>query len=260
MKLIDLSISIEDNTINDPPYQRPHVRILKHKDTVEQMLSMFPGVTPEDLPGGNGWGIDFLDVCTHAGTHLDAPIHYYPTMNGGEPAWSIDQVPLEWCIGNGVVMDFSDRGNGYKVTAKDMEDYCKKINYEIKEGDIVLIRSGAAAYFNTDKYLLSGVGMGYDSTMWLINHGVHVMGTDAWSWDVPLQLEAEEYKKTKDPSIIWEGHRVGKERAYCHLEKLANLDKLPPTGFQFQCFPIKIAGASAGWCRAVAILDEEQEG
>jgi len=30
---------------------------------------------------------------------------------------------------------------------------------------------------------------------------------------------------------------------------------LPPTGFTVACFPVKIRSASAGWTRAVAILD-----
>jgi kynurenine formamidase len=40
------------------------------------------------------------------------------------------------------------------------------------------------------------------------------------------------------------------------LEKLHNLEALPSHGFTISCFPHKIRGASAGWTRAVAILDE----
>lgn len=45
------------------------------------------------------------------------------------------------------------------------------------------------------------------------------------------------------------------EKAYCHIEKLTNLDKLPITGFKFYCFPIKIKDASAGWTRAIAVIE-----
>ena len=61
------------------------------------MGKFFPGATIDDLPEGNGWAIDFAQLCTHSGTHLDAPWHYYPTMNNGEKAWTIDEVPLKWC-------------------------------------------------------------------------------------------------------------------------------------------------------------------
>jgi len=54
---------------------------------------------------------------------------------------------------------------------------------------------------------------------------------------------------------VWKSHYLGKEREYCHIERLANLDKIPaPFGFKVAAFPIKIEGASAGWFRVVAIL------
>jgi len=52
-----------------------------------------------------------------------------------------------------------------------------------------------------------------------------------------------------------EEHKAGREIGYCHLEKLHNLESLPAHGFTICCFPAKIRGASAGWTRAVAILD-----
>jgi kynurenine formamidase len=66
---------------------------------------------------------------------------------------------------------------------------------------------------------------------------------------------ARRYAETKDAALIWEGHRAGMVRAYCHIEKLANLEALPATGFQVACFPFKIKAASAGFTRAVAIFE-----
>ena len=92
------------------------------------------------------------------------------------------------------------------------------------------------------------------STMYFLDRGVKVMGIDAWGFDRPFVNIAEEYKQTGDASIIWEAHYAGIETPYCHLEKLANLDLLPPHGFKVACFPVKITGASAGWCRPVGIV------
>ena len=61
-------------------------------------------------------------------------------------------------------------------------------------------------------------------------------------------------RETGDPSIIWEGHKAGREIGYCHMEKLGNLEALPAFGFTVSCFPVKIHKASAGWTRAVAII------
>jgi kynurenine formamidase len=76
--------------------------------------------------------------------------------------------------------------------------------------------------------------------------------------DPPMMIPiiAKEFQKSRDASIIWEGHFAGIEKGYCHMEKLTNLDILPAVGFTFFCFPVKIRGASAGWIRAVALVDD----
>lgn len=132
----------------------------------------------------------------------------------------------------------------------------KDKQYTLQDGDIVLLRTGADKWWGKKEYLMAGAGMSAEATLWLIDHGAHVVGTDGWSWDVPLPIEAEEFARNGDASIIWEGHRVGREKAYCHIEKLTNLDQLPLTGFTVSCLPVKIKDASAGWCRCVAIFYE----
>ena len=60
----------------------------------------------------------------------------------------------------------------------------------------------------------------------------------------------------RDAGAISEGHKVGRDIGYCHLEKLHNLEALPGDGFTIACFPFKIRGASAGFTRAVAIFED----
>jgi kynurenine formamidase len=98
--------------------------------------------------------------------------------------------------------------------------------------------------------------MGREATLYLTERGVRVTGTDAWSWDAPFVHTARQFAQSGDPSIIWEGHRAGMTTGYCHIEKLTNLDLLPPTGFEISCFPFKIKAASAGFVRAVAIFTD----
>ena len=57
-----------------------------------------------------------------------------------------------------------------------------------------------------------------------------------------------------DASLIWEGHKAGREGIFMHMEKLTRLDELPAHGFTVSCLPVKIKGGSAGWCRAIAML------
>lgn len=203
-----------------------------------------------------GWALELVQLSTHSGTHLDAPWHYHPTMDGGVKALTIDEVPLDWCVGNGVVLDFRQLPDGYLVQPEDIQRELQRIEYRLQPGDIVLAMTGADKFWGKPEYLIKGCGMGKAATLWLINQGIKVVGTDAWSWDRPLPLIAAEYAEKKDPSIIWEGHFASIEQGYCHIEKLTNLDTLPPYGFNFFCFPVKIKGASGGWIRAVAQVDE----
>lgn len=256
MKLVDLSRPLENTDYADPPGAAPRIEYFAHDQTAGQMLAFFPGVTREQLPGGEGWAIEQVTLSTHNGTHLDAPYHFHSTTNGGERAFTIDEMPLEWCWARGVKLDFRHFGDGYVVTAADIEAELARIGHELAENDIVLVNTAAGAAYGTPGYVATGCGMGREATNYLTSRGVKITGTDAWSWDAPFVHTAKRVAETGDAGLIWEGHRAGMDRAYGHIEKLANLETLPPTGFEVICFPVKIKAASAGWCRAVAVLKD----
>lgn len=255
-KIIDISIYLENDVVSDPDGYGPEITYFNHHDSVQQIQQFFPGLKKEDLPDGEGWAVEKVQLLTHNGTHLDAPYHFHSTMNIGQKSITIDEVPLDWCFRNGVKLDFRHFEDGYVVTEKDIEEELHRIDYELNPFDIVLVNTRAGSRYGCDDYVSSGCGMGFGATMYLLERGVKVTGTDAWSWDAPFVHTAERYRKTKNPSIIWEGHKAGKDIGYCHLEKLHNLEILPPNGFMVSCFPVKIRKASAGWTRAVAIIDE----
>lgn len=255
-KFIDLSVAVESGLPSDPPGMIPAVKYSDHRAGAEMMKLFFPGLKPEELPGGLGWAVESVELSTHSGTHMDAPWHYHPYMDGGAPALTIDQMPLEWGMGPGVVLDFSGKPDGYRIEPADIDRELDRIGHKLSAGDIVLARSGAAAYWGRPEYLVKGCGFGRDATLHLVEQGVHVVGTDAWSWDPPLPLTAKKFQETRDPKLVWEGHFAGIEKGYFQIEKLANLDQVPPVGFTFFCFPIKIKNASAGWIRAVAMIDD----
>ena len=177
-------------------------------------------------------------------------------MSKGERAITIDEVPLDWCLRPGVKLDFRHFADGYVVKATDMEAELKRIGHQLQPLDIVVVNTSAAERYGHPDYLMKGCGMGREATNYLTERGVRVVGTDAWSWDAPFALTAQEYAKTGDASIIWEGHRAGMDIGYCQMEKLTNLDTLPGSGFEISCFPFKIKAASAGFTRTVAIFED----
>jgi kynurenine formamidase len=236
---------------------RPSIMYQTHEETVAEMQMFFPGLKAEELPGGLGFAAsEKLTLTTHNGTHLDAPWHYHPTMDGGKPAITIDEVPLDWCFRPGVKLDFRHFADGYVATAADIEAELARIGYDVQPLDIVLVNTAAGAALGGPDFLGSGCGIGYEATMYLTTRGVRVTGTDAWSWDAPFAHTARKVAETGDTSLIWEGHKAGRDIGYCHMEKLTNLDQLPDYGFTVSCFPAKVKRGSAGWTRAVAIFED----
>ncbi|HVE52166.1 MAG TPA: cyclase family protein [Ramlibacter sp.] len=236
--------------------QTPHIAYVNHKESVPGLLSFFPGLKAEDLPDGEAWAVEQVTISTHNGTHLDAPYHYHSTMNRGERAMTIDEVPLEWCFQPGVKLDFRHFPDGYVVQAADVEAELKRVGHTLQPLEIVVVNTRAGARYGNDDYVAAGAGMGYEATMYLLERGIRLTGTDAWSWDAPFVHTAKKYAASQDAGLIWEGHKAGRDIGYCHLEKLHNLEALPADGFYISCFPHKIRGASAGWTRAVAIFDD----
>jgi kynurenine formamidase len=254
-KIIDLSICIENDIKSDPEGYQPTIQYLNHKQTVNDVVKFFPGLTANDLPDGEGWAIERINLITHNGTHLDAPYHFSTIMDKDKRAITIDEVPLEWCFQPGVKLNFRHFADGYVVTRDDVINELERINYKLQPLDIVLVNTRAGSRYGHDDYVNAGCGMGHDATLYLLEHGVKITGTDAWSWDAPFVHTKEKFLDNHDSSLIWEGHKAGREISYCHLEKLHNLESLPDYGFLVSCFPVKIKAASAGWTRAVAILD-----
>jgi kynurenine formamidase len=251
-RIIDLSVPTESSPSEPLPLQVSHE---EHRRSVGLMQTIF-GCGEHDLPGGLGWANDSVSMISHAGTHVDAPWHYAPISEGGR-ARTIDEMPLEWFYSDGVVLDMRHKSPGSGVTVADLEEALERIGYRIKPLDIVMIQTGADKLWGKPEYFDAGCGMTRESTLWLLDQGVRVTGIDAWGWDRPFWAIREDFARTGDRSLLWGAHYAGIDREYCHIEKLANLDGLPrPYGFKVSCFPVKLAGGSAGWSRVVAILED----
>jgi kynurenine formamidase len=255
-EIIDLSMPISATVLTDPPPLRPKIRYSSHKAGVQQMLPFFPGLTAQDLPDGEAWAVEDLELSTHSGSHMDAPWHYHSTTDNGQKASpTIDEAPLDLFLRPGVKLDFRRFASGYVASADDIREELDRIGHTLRPLDIVLVNTCAAAAYGDDDYYNHGCGIGREGTNFLTDNGVQVVGTDAWSWDAPFIHTAKKFAETSDKSLIWEGHKAGRERPYYQMEKLHNLAALPSTGFTVACFPVKIERASAGWVRAVAWLD-----
>lgn len=253
-RLIDLSVPLVNEAVYEPfPAE---IRYLTHDGVGLDEMKHFFGIEEKDLvySGGLGWGSEEVKVITHCGTHVDAPYHYHP-ISEGRPARRIDEVPLEWCFAPGVMLDMRHKGPGEEITVADLQEALTKIDYRLSPGDIVLLQVGCDKRMESKAYF-DQPGLGREGTLWLTEQGIRVIGIDGYTLDRQFTAMVEDFRRTGDGHHIWPAHFAGITREYLQIEKLANLDQLPPYGFYVSCLPVKIAQASAAWCRATAIVPE----
>jgi kynurenine formamidase len=251
MRFVDLSAPIRPSPPETPEVLRTDIEYSGHAEgaaTIESLL----GVPGRLLRDGEGWAVEtFTRFGTHNSTHLDAPWHYNSHI-GGQPAQTIDELPLDWFLGAGVVLDMTGKEDGDAVTVADVEAELERIGHRLAERDIVLVRSGRDAFIDEPGYIALGPGVSAEATRWLYERGVRVMGIDAWGWDAPLHLQAQEALERDEAGVFWAAHQA--DLPYSQIERLVNLGELPPTGFQVACFPLRIERASGAPARVVAIL------
>ena len=256
VRLIDLSVPLAHQAASEP--LPPSIHYVDHAGEGLAQMRQFFGIEPEDLvwSGGQGWAVEEITAITHTGTHVDAPYHYGATSEG-RPTRTIDKVPLEWCFAPGVVIDVRHIAPDAMITVENLQAALAKIDYRLRPRDIVLLQTDADKRVGTAEYFAQP-GLGRESTLWLVEQGVRVIGIDAYTLDRPFAAMVADYRRTGDGRHIWPAHFAGITREYCQIEKLANLDLIPrPHGFYVSCLPVKIERASAGWCRAVALVPEE---
>jgi kynurenine formamidase len=251
MKLIDLSVYLEENDLAEPfPMS---IKFNKHTDSAKAMAEKI-GVEPSAFNDGMALTHEDFSGQFHCGTHVDAPFHFGPIVEGKE-ARSIDELPLEWFYGDGVRLDLRHKGPNELIMKQDIIDALEKIDYTLKPLDIVLIWTDFDKLIYTERYLKEQPGMSREATEYIIEQGVKVIGIDAYGFDRSFGYQANAYKKG-EVDELFPGHMVGRDMEYAHMEKLGQLDQLPSaTGFKLACFPVKVRRGTAGQTRVVAIVE-----
>jgi kynurenine formamidase len=268
MKIIDLSLPIDDSVSETHPVQITRWEHRSGGDRLGWFWARSQGIkgiikritgkeriTRDSFKDGLFLSLEWVRATVHSGTHLDAPYHFGPLSEGKE-AKKIEDIPLEWCYSDGVVLDCSDKGGGEVITEEDIKKAIDKIKYKIKPFDIVLIRTGADRFWGTKLYFSRFPAMSWEAIAYIVNLGVKIIGIDTFNFDRPVPAMIGDFLRTKDNSYLWPAHFYGREKEYCHIERLANLGKIPqPYGFKVACFPIKIKETGAAWARVVAIFE-----
>jgi len=261
--IIDLSLPIDEKA-----FEVHHVDIerISHKAGIEKfnrviMAKTLPGkikyllgkriLKKEDLPDEEFLSLEIVHSPVHVGTHLDYSFHY-GSRSEGKPSKPASEIPLEWCYSNAVKLNLTHKRNNETITASDLEEQLKKINYSLKPLDIVLFHTGADKLYGGPKYFLEYPGVDISAIDYLLDRGIKIFGVDTMGIDRPYKFMLKEFLEEKKP--LYPAHFYGRKREFIHIERLANLQALPDYGFKIACFPVKIKQTGAAWARVVAFV------
>ena len=234
-RIVDLSYPFDASTVYWPTAEAFHLE----KD--------FEGKTEK----GYYYSAYRYSAAEHGGTHIDAPVHFAEGRN------TVDEIPLDQLIGPGIVVDVTkqcDKNPDYLVSESDFKHW-ERLHGKIAAGTIVLLRTGFGKFYpDRKKYLgtdqrgagavpnLHFPGLHPNAARWLTqNRKIKAIGLDTASIDY-------------GQSTLFESHRTLFAKDIPALENVANLEKLPVTGFSVIALPMKIKGGSGGPLRIIAII------
>ncbi len=265
MKIIDLSLPIDEKAFE---VHKVSIERVSHKAGVEKFNRVIMGKTllgrikyalgkrivrKEQLPDEEFLSLETVHAPVHIGTHLDYSFHY-GTRSEGRSSKTAEEIPLEYCYQDGVKLDLSHKKPNETISVADIENALAKINYKLKPLDIVLLYTGADKLYGGPGYFSDYPGVDVSAIDYLLNKGIKVFGVDTMGIDRPYRFMLKEFLETKEPKTFYPAHFYGRKREFIHIERLANLEKLPGHGFKVICFPIRIKNTGAAWARVVAIL------
>ncbi|PIP19698.1 MAG: cyclase [Candidatus Omnitrophica bacterium CG08_land_8_20_14_0_20_41_16] len=267
MRIIDLSLPIDEKAFE---VHKVDIERVTHKAGIDKFNRIIMGKTlsgklsyllgkrilrPCDVPDGEFLSLEIVHSPVHVGTHLDYSFHY-GSKSEGRAAKTADEIPLEYCYQYGVRLDLRHKKPAEAITAADMEAALKRINYNLKPLDIVLLWTGADKFYGRPEYFTDYPGVDTSAIDYLLDCGIKVFGTDTMGIDRPYKFMLKEFLDSKDPRKFYPAHFYGRKREFIHIERLGRLENLPAAaGFKIICFPVRIRQTGAAWSRVVALLD-----
>jgi kynurenine formamidase len=201
-----------------------------------------------EADGGYFYSAYDFAVSEHAGTHVDAPIHF---SAGGA---TVDEIPLGNLIGPAVVIDVvaqAAANRDYLASVEDLSKYEAEYG-QITSGDLVLVRTGwSSRWPNTLEYMgddrpgradqLHFPGIAPELAEALVQRGVKGVGIDTASMDY-------------GPSMDFQTHRILMGAGITGLENLTGLDALPARGSWIVAMPMKVGAGSGAPARIAALV------
>jgi arylformamidase len=194
---------------------------------------------------GDVANVEILTMSVHAGTHFDAPYHFFSELRHA------DEVPPDCLMGPAVVVDVTDKQGSVAINAEDLRGWESATGESIQPGDIVLLHTGhsrnwklgeaASAYWENGWPHLARSAVDY-----LASKPIKAIGVESFD---PDWVDLDDLASAEFPT-----HRTFLPRGILVIENLTNLDQIPGTRCQIIALPLKIKGASGSPVRVVAVV------
>lgn len=215
MRLIDISQEISPKTQVFPTYPSPYFMLWTKRDIY-------------------GFEAEVMMMAVHTGTHVDAPYHFTPEGR------RISEVNPESLIGEAVVVDLSDAADRELITLSRFRESLNRAGTELREGDIVLVRTGWDRYLGDERYIRDYPGLALDVAEHLASKKIAALGVDTPNPDHPDDTSFPVHNTLLPKDILI-------------IENLTGLERIPRQRLQFIGLPLKLKGLSGSPIRAVLI-------
>lgn len=182
-----------------------------------------------------GWNATTLNIYSHCGTHMDAPLHF---LDGGR---TIDQQDLNVCMGSAMVIDLSNISPRELITPEHFVAWSD----DIKKGSRLLLRTDWYQRAGTASYRDELPRISAELARWLVEREVALLGVEP-----PSVADVNEINE------LTEVHEILLKGDVTIVEGLANLDQLHLPFVQLIVLPLKVSGGDGSPVRAVAILND----
>jgi arylformamidase len=205
---------------------------------IDLTLTLRPGmrgvqVDPLHRITAEGWNSSTLHLYSHCGTHMDAPLHFFP--NGS----TIDQIPLHHCIGPALVVDLSGIAPRELITVQHLAASTDRI----RPGDALLLRTGWSRLLSDTAAYRDGLPrISRELAEWCVERRVRLIG-----------VEPPSVADVNSLPEVTEIHRILLGNNVIVVEGLMNLDQLRHERVLFGAVPLKVADGDGAPCRAFAI-------
>lgn len=176
-----------------------------------------------------------FNIANHTGSHIDAPIHFFPQGK------CLDDYPLETFMGPAVLIDVPD-AQPYEVIDK------KRLlatGAKVRTGDIVLIRTGWGAKYGKPEYL-THPSFTEDVAQWLVEQGVKMVGFDQITPEIAWAKRPKGYQYPMHRTLL--GNEI-------FIMEHLNLEREVPARMEVLALPVSLTRSNGSQARVVAMVN-----